>query len=124
MLVAVAVVAMGFLTTKGPLAGAERGDESPQRRGEAPRHTDRQPDGREVVVVTKAAQRGKRMCVWWRVALWCRKDRNARREPYAPHKLHVLYVARPQLHVLRKSTSSASSRLEAGAAGQPMWTQN
>ena len=79
MLVVVAVAAMGFLATKGPLAGAERGDESPQRRGEAPRHTDRQPDGREVVVVTKAAQRGKRMCVWWRGALWCRKDRNARR---------------------------------------------
>ena len=75
MLVVVAVAAMGFLATKGP-AGAERGDESPQRRGEAPRHTDRQPDGREVVVVTKAAQRGKRMCVWWRVTLWCRKDRN------------------------------------------------
>ena len=63
VLVVVAVAAMGFLATKGPLAGAERGDESPQRRGEAPRHTDRQPDGREVVVVTKAAQRGKRMCV-------------------------------------------------------------
>ena len=61
MLVVVAVAAMGFLATKGP-AGAERG-ESPQRRGEGPKHKDRQPDGREVVVVTKAAQRGKRMCV-------------------------------------------------------------
>ena len=68
MLVVVAVVAIGFLTTKGLLAGAERG-KSPQRRGEAPKHKDRQPDGREVVVVTKAAQRGKRMCVWWRVTL-------------------------------------------------------